>query len=167
MAVETPVMPSEDGRLAKITRVVAMLAALALPVSAGAQRITPVGFVPARVSVPRNLATTIDIRPIRIPTHNAADSTADTGSSQAVGIGALAGAILGASYGYALGAADCDGESQAGCRRTALISVAAVGTVLGALAGHVIQLGEEHDARRARARAAADSAASTPRAPHP
>lgn len=160
-------MTRRDHRFESLALVAAMLITLTLPAAVRAQRVAPVGFVPARVSVPRNLATTIDIRPIRIPTHHAADSTADTGPSQAVGIGALAGAILGASYGYALGAADCDGESQTGCRRTALISVAAVGTVLGALAGHVIQLGEEHDARRARARAAADSAASTSGAPRP
>ena len=157
-------MTRRDHRFESLALVAAMLITLTLPAAVRAQRVAPVGFVPARVSVPRNLATTIDIRPIRIPTHHAADSTADTGPSQAVGIG---GAILGASYGYALGAADCDGESQTGCRRTALISVAAVGTVLGALAGHVIQLGEEHDARRARARAAADSAASTSGAPRP
>lgn len=156
-----------DHRHMNIVAVVAMLTAFASPTVARAQRIAVVGFVPARVSAPRPAPTAIDIGPRSILAHHAADSTANAGSSQAVGLGALAGAILGASYGYALGANDCDGPSQAGCRSTALITVGAVGTVLGALAGHVIQIGEEHDARRASARAAADSARSTPSAPHP
>ncbi len=161
---------NRNGGLTKIVLVGAMLVTLimlASPASVRAQRIAPVGFTSAHVSAPRSVPATIDIRASRVLAHATADSAANGGRSQAVGLGALAGAILGASYGYALGAADCDGESQAGCRRTALVSVAAVGSVLGALVGRVIQIGEEHDARRASARAVADSAASTPRPSHP
>ena len=62
----------------------------------------------------------------------------------------------------------CDGGgSRRGCQMTGIIGGGVVGMALGGIMGQLVQIGEEFDARRASARAAADSAASTPSAPHP
>lgn len=143
--------------LVAATLTICMISAPASAQRAVAAGITvvPSASIQVRDRLPQSSAVAQD-------TSNAVTS----GQSHAVAIGAIAGAILGAWYGHG-GGGNCDGSSdtQAHCRQTLLIGGTAVGAVLGALAGHLIELGEERDAKRA-ARARADSA-STPAPSHP
>ena len=142
--------------------------ALCVPVGAHAQRASSRIVTPPAPVHARDVAAG-EFGPTRSARMHLADTsaTAASQSSYAVAAGAIAGAILGGAYGYRLGGADCDGggSQQQQCKRTTLIGGAAVGALIGAIFGHIIQLGNERDARRA-ARARADSA-STPAPSHP
>lgn len=129
---------SDIVRRAAIAPAIALaIAVCAVSAPANAQRATAVGFAPAH----------------QVRSYVPAPDSVASGSSHAVGIGALAGAILVGSYGYALGAANCDGSggTRHGCIRQGLIGGTLIGAGIGAIMGHIIQLGEERDARRARA----------------